>query len=714
MDDLRLLEAPNQSNPAYDLVAAYARQTKTDLELRFDLLGSPAPVSYDLYVALDTGPGGGGRLPFDLSTTLDWDVLLRYPAAGLSSAVSADGRLLHGIRPRIIRDGQIDTITVRLSSRELPIDRKVLSFQAFLVRRGETMLADTIGPARLNGPAIAKRAPTYLVFWDTLPSETPAIALRRWDGAHTGPFGQRHGLSVLLQASSQAGIPVTLLDLARADRLAAIDALGGLDGLRKLTRNGLVSIPAWGVQDTLSGSSAAARAFRLSTSKYAYGLITDGLPDLYKGVFARQKDTTHLILWNQTRVVPLPADQTVTSGGEASQGEDLIATGLAVETRTALLSAALSPDPADLVALGGSLPGSPWGDQSIAAPAFAYLAGHPWIHVLSAGDLLSFPAQSGQPDCPDLLCENGATASAAGVVNFSKQVQQAPDGFFAGLARQAYHELTDPVPDPRLTELRAGYVGTVTGPLLAAARWEANPRPQAGCADDIDADGMPECILASDQIFAVLDPQGARLTLLAMRKAGRVFEIAGQRSQLAVGLGDPSTWTSDPGRGDPQDIPGAFTDPANPWKLHQVEVSPDAITFIDPETSAMAAPASITYRLEDHALRIEIQPAGPITTSIPLLLLSPATYAPGGYNRYQPGPMDDPTRWTWSMRGGPSVEIHAEGGTLAPTDFTSILSLLKSPENPDKQYPPGFYLPFPMSVVELTAPGPCEVILSLK
>jgi hypothetical protein len=708
MADLRLLEAPNHPDPSYDLVAAYARQTKTDLELRFDLLGSPAPLSYDLYVALDTRPGGGGRLPLDLPTPLDWDVLLRYPAAGLSSAVSADGRLLPEIRPRIIRDGQLDAITVRVSTRELPIDRKVLSFQAFLVRRGETELADTIGPAELNGPAVTTRAPAYLVFWDVLPSETPAIALRRWDGAHTGPFGQRHGLSVLLQASSRAGIPVILLDLARADRLAALDALGGLDGLRKLSQDGLVSIPAWGTEDALTSSTDAARAFRLPTSKYAYGPITGPLLDSYKGVFARQQDAAHLVLWNQAQVVPLPADQGDTPTGAAGQGEDLITTGLAVETRAALLAAALSPDPADLVALGGSLPTSPWGDQSIAAPAFAYLAGHPWVNVLSAGDLLSFPAQPGQPDCPDLLCKNIPTG-AADFKEFAQLVQQTRDGLFAGLARQAFNELTDPVPDPRLAELRAGYVGTVTGPLLAAARWEADPRPQAGCPEDIDVDGMPECILANEQVFAVLDPQGARLTLLAMRKNGKVFEVAGQRSQLAVGLGDPSTWTSEPGRGDPQDFPGAFSDPANPWKLHQVDVSPDAITFTDPQTSA-----TITYRLEEHTLRVEIQPAGSITTSIPLLLISPATYAPGGYSRYQAGPFDDPERWNWSMRDGPVVDIHAEGGKLVPSAFIGGLSLLKSPEDPDKQYPTGFYLPFPMAVVEITVSGPCTVILSLN
>ena len=47
-----------------------------------------------------------------------------------------------------------------------------------------------------------------MVFWNTLPSATPAQTLRRWDGAHTGPMGGKHGLSVLLQAAASQGVPL--------------------------------------------------------------------------------------------------------------------------------------------------------------------------------------------------------------------------------------------------------------------------------------------------------------------------------------------------------------------------------------------------------------------------------------------------------------------------------------------------------------------------
>jgi hypothetical protein len=90
-----------------------------------------------------------------------------------------------------------------------------------------------------------------LAFWNTVPAYTPAQALRRWDGAHTGPYGERHGLHLLLQAVRRSKVPVVLLDLKTPAALSALDFLGKLPQIQNLSTQGLLILP-----EALPGSPA--------------------------------------------------------------------------------------------------------------------------------------------------------------------------------------------------------------------------------------------------------------------------------------------------------------------------------------------------------------------------------------------------------------------------------------------------------------------------
>jgi len=89
--DLRALELPGPVIPEQDLIAVYARETSSDLELRFDLLGSPDPGEYELIVFLDGEPGGSTRYPWGDAAGLEWDLVIHYPGRGLPRA-SGRGR----------------------------------------------------------------------------------------------------------------------------------------------------------------------------------------------------------------------------------------------------------------------------------------------------------------------------------------------------------------------------------------------------------------------------------------------------------------------------------------------------------------------------------------------------------------------------------------------------------------------------------------------
>ena len=255
--DLRLLSAPNVPEPTSDLIAVYTRVTEADLQIRLDFLDLTFETDYDLYLALDTQPGGTESLPLDASPGLAWDALICLPAAGAPQLLTYDP--LTGLSeenpqllPRIVRDPWNDFVVVSLNRNlilprqgdgaivELPPHR--FAVQAFLTRAGSPLVVDQLGPVRSDDLA-PPPAELLLAFWNTFPAYTPAQALRRWDGAHTGPFGGRHGLGALLAAARHAGVPVALLDLKSPRALSALDYIGALPRIRNMQSQHLLILP---------------------------------------------------------------------------------------------------------------------------------------------------------------------------------------------------------------------------------------------------------------------------------------------------------------------------------------------------------------------------------------------------------------------------------------------------------------------------------------
>lgn len=697
MADLRLLEAPNADEPNLDLIAAYEREAQDDVELRFDLLGSPDSAAYDLYLAIDTGPGIEGQFPLDTSPAIEWDLLLAFPARGLPHAFSASGGPA-STRPRSIRSEIEDSFTARIDQDALGQQWKQAQFQAFITHPGSTTVEDSIGPLRFETPQQVKQAPLALIFWDALPSATPAQALRRWSGAHTGPFGQRHGLKILLDAARQTGVPVTILDLQDSERLAALETLGGLSLVREMQGNHLLAVPDMGMGDAVTGRQSllanrkAAKEFRFKRSSLFYGTAPGGAEGHYQAVFARLADTSHIRQWKSTRMIPLPRPLT-------SEEEAVSAQGLSIETRKALLLAALSPAADDLVVLGGPLPSSPWGDLLISKPALADIRGHPWIQVLTEQGLAQFPTQGGAPDCADMLClSTTASGGKPALYNqVSEALQQAPDNIFSQLAWQSFLKLSEPTSGAKLGELRAGFFGQL-GPLLAAAEWNENQLDQSGCGSDLDWDGEVECILSSDKYLFIIDPQGGRLVFGAARAKSGPLQLVGPRSQFVVGLGDPADWKPELGaEGDPQEVPGGFADAGERWQNYAVETSPGKILLTHPQTGAQK-----TYQLDDAGLHITIESRHPFQTLLPLALIDRGSPLPGTYAQYHTS-TDAHGAITVNIGKRASLQVTCAGAVCQPISSLASLDLLAQEENPDLGYPAGFFVPFPLTIVEIRA-----------
>lgn len=728
--DLRALALGSLSYPTLDPIALYTRLSGSTLQVRVDTLDNPTDT--DFYLAIDTQPGGTRDLPLNGEADLDWDILLVSPAQGNPFALLPTGKRSNQPGLMAMRDPLQSMWVVSLPFSTLPGNAQVFSLEVITAQSGSRQISGRMGPIQSNAPPPG-RANLLLAFWEALPGASPAQALRRWDGAHTGPFGQRHGLDVLLKAAEQYRVPLALLDLKTPPSLSALDYLGATNMVRDLAASGLVLLPdaAWGdpaQSESLDLSLAVAGRFGFRPSPFLFAASKQP-PARYEAAFAWLQGADRVVSHGNLHLIPLPETFYTFLTGQAPS-QDANSAGLVLAARQQLLEAALSGNPDQLIVLGGDLPASSWGDSMVAGPAFAYIAGHPWIRALGGADLLELTACDGsdclppgvQP-CADLLCLpevtdvplNGADGKLlpsrlkasemrAAVVAL---LHESPANSISEDAWQAYLSLTDPLAPASLQMLRAGYLSQVSA-ILSAGDWAQVPASgRVDCTSTKIPDGQMYCTMQSSDFFGLFDPLGGRLLFAFARlKNGMVKQIVGPTSQLAVGLSDPSEWHTNLGpASDPGVIPGAFAMPDDAWMPYQATISTNQITF----TSADASRQKI-YRLFPSGLQIEIRTTGPFQVAIPLIFSPELRFQAGWGNEYH-GVLNG-NSYTLEISGLGGVTVTTNGQLIADA-FSDSHSLLSNGEDPNIGYPPGHYLPMPAILLQAQGQDSLSILLTI-
>jgi len=603
---LRALDPADTATPAYDLTAVYLRQQDGALQIRVDVLdfSNPNELSIDIQIDNATVPG---EKPYNI----------HVPSESLPARISLDPLLA--------------TATVTIPFSEIPADPRV----------DVSTPEDEIIGLTLDSPVPAQTAPLLLTFYDTFAGRFPAEALRSWDGAHTGPRGERHGLKHLLDAAEEYQIPVVLLDLKEPENLSASDAMGVLPRIKNLAGQGLLILPENGklleAASPPPGPAARAQEFGFPKSPFSYNLSTSGFQ------FVFLEDRTHLYR---------PLFSSITYFPTAAEVESTLPTpnGPSLEVRRALLDTALNTNDKDLLVLGGNFQNTTWGSPDMVGPTLAYFASRPYIHILSADDLTNFPTRTGKPEI------------------LPSHLDSAVDTLESN-----YESLTRPV-------------------LAFAAKWQGSPL--ASCATDLDKDNQPECVLADEGYLAILDPQGARLTYLFTREGESLHQLIGPSWQVAVGLSNPSTWNlSADEAADPGAYPGAFADVDDPFKVYEPSFEGNTLTFTSLDGTRIKS-----FKVTEAGIEVEYQTPEPVTTQIPLLVDPDTRFTPGWAENYVQ--QNTPYGVAWGLENGPMVGIKTEGKIMMQA-FTKSLSLLSTPEDPDFDYPPGHYVPFPMAVTEV-------------
>jgi hypothetical protein len=719
--DLRFMQAAT-ADPEHSLIAVYTRQDDFDLEVRLDFLDLAAPLDFDTYLALDTRGGGNTRLPFEAAAGAPFDLLVKIPAVGTPSAVDSQLNPVPGLVPRVSDDPGLDTMVVALNRASLVGNPGALGLQVFITPAGKTnVLCQT--PAISPGSPRPAQAPLLMIFWNTLPSSTPAQTLRRWDGAHTGPMGGRHGLSNLVRAAAGEHIPLVLADLKQSASLAGLNAVGGKELLLQAALRGDVFLPDPANGDPLAASQSlalnreAAQTNGFTTGEAAFGAFSKTLPGGYAAYFAALNDPTHIVTWQGKRLVPLPGE-VYAATDSAGAGQQVSQDGISMAIREELVATALSGDPGKLVVLGGSLPDSIWGESSVAPAAFAYLAAHPWIRPLDWQAVSNLPAQGGlswplPARCQDLLCSpklaeiipytSAGQPVASGIhlgqlqADLREKLAALPQGAFTRQAWQSYLALTQPTTNPQLAGLQANALGQA-GYLLEAARWEAHPASSTDCSQDLDFDGAPECVLASPDWLAILKTDGGRLVFAASRTAQGAAQWVGAISQFAVGLSDPSEWHAELGpAGDPGEIPGAFALADRGYEAYQASVQPGQVTLQSADGGVRK-----TFTLSPEGLKVDLSFAQAETVNIPLTLAPQDWFAAAPVGAGQPVPQQTAHAWVWQSAAGAGLRVTLAGSEFMPAaSFLDSASLMSTQENPNLAYPRGHYLPYPFALLTI-------------
>ncbi|GAB4505348.1 MAG: hypothetical protein Fur0043_23430 [Anaerolineales bacterium] len=532
---LRALDPPDAPTPAYDLTAAYLRLQGENLQIRVDLLAfqNADDLSLDIGIGDKSHPETDPRL-------------IHIPAA-VDSA-------------RIVLDPGLATVIAEIPRSQIPARPRV----------DVTTPQDALTGLTLDGLVPAQTTPLLLTFYDTFGGRFPAEALRRWDGAHSGPRGERHGLKHLLDAVEIHRIPIVLLDLKTPENLSALDAMGLLPRIQHMEADGLLLLPDQPGQEI--------SPFGLPPSPFVYAETRPGA-----FLFTSISDTRHLYrpLFSSTAILPMAIET------DESQPTPH---GPSLAIRRAALETALNEDPTDLLVLGGSLQKTTWGSPEMASETLAWFASRPYIRVLSATDLLDFTPQTGQPNILPLPHDQALAQLEA-----------------------HYHRLTQPV-------------------LQFAAHWQGEPL--STCAIDLDEDNASECVLANSHYLAILDPRGARLTYLfsmtQMEDSQRVQQLIGPSWQVAVGLSASSRWDLSKGEAaDPGAYPGAFTDPQNPFEAYQPVIEEHTLIF-----TSISGSHTKTFTLTETSLSVSYSGQAAEKTQIPLLVEPEARFTPGWAGKY--------------------------------------------------------------------------------
>ena len=747
--DLRGFDPADSLRNTQDIIAVYSRIRGEKLQIRLDLLDHSILPEYDLYIAIDSKPGGSKELPIQATSDLDWDTLVIVPSSGNFQVLDSKLNPQLGSALYIQRDSFLDTIILSLNHHALISPLMVLPknprllFQTFSTSAGSSTLSDQTDPISTTSLP-PSRAKALFAFWNTYPSYTPATALRRWSGAHTGPMGGSHGLSNLLMAAKSANIPLVLLDLRFLSSLSGLDFMDKLDVIKDMEKLGLLILPEYlpdliidwetttdsHLDSILNYSRRISQNMGFSPNAYVSApaglyIYTDKANIYFSRVFLEEELPIRLQPTYPSRLL----DKTIIPVLMNHHEQQASLEGPTLEVKQALLETALygpnnySSAENPILVLGGDLPASTWGISPMALATFYYLQKHPWVQILTNHEILSlgqglekedtYPNDiknerqninlSYSPYQPSISLEtNHALLTELEKCQTGDRFEEESQTTICDAAWQAYLALFSPIYPvaQNLPALRTNYIGQIWS-LIEASKWAESPAYQSTCEADPDRDGQSECILSTTDVYIQFEIESGSITYTLFKNASSsdssyTHQVIAPSSQFITGLSDPNSWNLSNGlSSDPAVITGGFIE--NGFK-YQAELEGQRIIF-----TSLDGQIHKTFQLTSSGVLADYK----ISAQIPSLTTH-ISIAHDPWKRFLPGWKEQynhvtfPNGLEWQLKENLLVRIQTSA-SLSSSDFLDSLQFLSKMENPNLDYPFGHFLPFPITLIQIQA-----------
>ena len=303
--DLLYFEGLDSSDSRSEILAVYFRFLDHP-QVRIDFLELEESTPLEIKILLDNQPGWDKNIQDSNEENKKWDyeiifdqerkIVINKAAVTEASAVPKDFTF----------DILMDTLIVDWQKN---FNTKNLTIKVFCRSTGQDTWQDQTGEIFLFSSSPQIEAPLILEFWNVLPAETPAQTLRYWDGAHSGPFGRRHGLKHLLQAAETNKLPLFLLDFQNPQSLSAINYLGQSEYINSLLEQGLLVLPEYR-NLSLARTPGKCLGWESALKIPSKFLFTNSLQTLtgnFSAAFIYTIDHNHLYEYSQKTLIPLPS-----------------------------------------------------------------------------------------------------------------------------------------------------------------------------------------------------------------------------------------------------------------------------------------------------------------------------------------------------------------------------------------------------------------------
>jgi hypothetical protein len=675
--DVRLLDPVDTLDPERDLIALYTRDNKHVIQIRIDFLDLDSPIAQDIYIPIDTNPGGSNQIRTRndqlITVDIDWDYLIFFSASGNVEIMNSEYFVLDDFGLFVILNSFQDNIILSFNHGLLPAITSLTKIQVIITPPDKVVIDDQTEPFFLDGPP-PSRAKVLFMFWNMFYSSTPAEALRSWAGAHSGPMSSRHGLKYLIDFADRTSYPIFILDVQKPETMSVFDYLGVEARIESLVKQG---------QIVFSNDVFVTGNYKDIKLNNYYNLILGG----YDYAQFINKENSCFSVTKNTFTVNLISDSSF-------------------RCKTLIISNGYTKSPNPII-LGGDFQVSMLGDPAVLYYLNSYIDNHPWIQVLSGHDLKEYITEF-DSDLLSLIL-NDLSSISSDQAHFSSESNStflktyhsvfsdlinAPKNQISALAWQVYDSLSQPETS-EFIPLSGNYVGQI-GHILAAARWIEQPESLSTCTIDLDYDGEYECVLANSNIFLTLETKGVYIPFVFFRDENGPHQIIGPTWQFMLGVSDPSEWDFSLGiSSDPGQILGAFVDEISTWDNFEVSTSNNRIEFINEDLSVyrsfMITNNKIIVEIKDERHQNDI-------AQIPLVLDPWTRYTKDWGDKYTSRQSTQGIEW--KIITGLSITIQSNQQiNLYP--FNATHDALIMSEDPNLDYGRGHYLPFPIALAEI-------------